>query len=150
MRKQIKENDLVPQDDTLIKDLRILWALVGTIAPADDFEFLESKLMRMIDKFTPTNYEVISYEGYNIYEKKIPWYELTQLTSKSIPRKIMHAVVTIKAGSGEISVGYNPAQNSLSFKKGNNDLKFYNFKSDVANSAEIFNEFQAIMKRLLR
>jgi len=147
-KKIIKEdNEMVVQEDTMIKDLQVLWSILQLTAPEDDFEYLEEKIVRRLESFPITNFTVVAYEGYNVYQQKIPWYKLSEFNSR--PKKVMHAVVMLETEGGTSSAGYSAAQNALTFRKGDGPLKFYNFKNALGSS-EIFNEFSIIMQRILR
>lgn len=147
-KKIIKEdNEVVVQEDTMIKDLQVLWSILQLTAPEDDFEYLEEKIKRRLENFPPTNFEIVAYEGYNVYQQKIPWYKLSMY--QATPKKVMHAVVMLENENGTSSAGYSAAQNALTFRKGDGPLKFYNFKNALGTS-EIFNEFSIIMQRILR
>jgi hypothetical protein len=152
MKKIFKENETPIKKDNMMEDLQILWAMLDRTAPENDLRYLIEKIEKMAENFPTSNFKIVKIEGFNVYEKKIPWHKISL---NSNIQKVMHPILHLETKDSTdenlniVTIGYNKAQNFLSFRKNNDPLKFYNFKNNFGTS-EIANEFQIIMRRLLR
>jgi len=132
-------------EEQLQLDLQALLYALAATAPVGQEQKLDEELRRIFRENPIRSFEVRGYEAYEIFEQKKKWHQLP-FNAEENDYKVLHAVIEIETEDGiNLSLGYNKANNNISFSEDGGPIRFYKFQ----DRQNIIEEFTIIMERLL-
>lgn len=133
-------------EEQLEKDLQTLLFALAVTSSAEGGESQLDRELRKVFRENPTrSFDVVGYEGYEVFEKKMKWHQVP-FDQEEGEGKVLHPIIELETKEGlRLSVGYNKAGNNISFSEDGGPVRFYKFQ----NRDDIVEEFSIIMERLL-